>query len=32
MIMAGFFAIAVTAYAVGLWALPLQPGSRTPGA
>jgi nitric oxide reductase large subunit len=29
MIMASFFAIAVIAYVVGLWALPLQPGSRT---
>jgi nitric oxide reductase large subunit len=29
MIMASFFAIAVTVYAVGLWALPLQPGSQT---
>ena len=27
MIMSSFFAIAVTAYAVGLWALPLQPES-----
>jgi hypothetical protein len=36
MIMASFFAIAVAAYAVGLWALPLQPESplrdaRSPG-
>ena len=30
MIMAGFFAIAVTAYVVGLWALPLEQESRTP--
>jgi nitric oxide reductase large subunit len=29
MIMASFFGIAVTAYVVGLWALPLQPGSQT---
>lgn len=29
LIMAGFFAIAVIAYVVGLWALPLQPGSPT---
>jgi hypothetical protein len=32
MIMASFFAIAVIAYVVGLWALPLQPGSPTRGA
>jgi hypothetical protein len=32
MIMASFFAIAVTAYVVGLWALPPQPGSLTQGA
>ena len=30
MIMASFFAVAVIAYAVGLWALPLEPESRTP--
>lgn len=29
MLMATFFAIAVTAYAVGLWVLPPPPGSRT---
>jgi hypothetical protein len=32
MIMASFFATAVIAYVVGLWALPLQPGSPTQGA
>jgi hypothetical protein len=32
MIMASFFAIAVTAYVVGLWALPPQQGSPTQGA
>jgi len=30
MIMASFFAIAVTSYAIGLWALPPEPGSRKP--
>lgn len=30
MIMASFFGIAVIAYAVGLWALPLPQGSRRP--
>ena len=30
MIMAIFFAIAITAYVFGLWALPPQPGSQTP--
>lgn len=29
LIMASFFAIAVTAYVVGLWAMPLPRGSRT---
>jgi hypothetical protein len=29
MIMASLFAVAVIAYVVGLWALPLQQGSRT---
>ena len=30
MIMASFLAIAVTAYAIGLWLLPREQGSRTP--
>ena len=29
MIMASFFAIAITSYVIGLWALPQQEGSRT---